>query len=136
MVEQDDTQGTRTHLSELVRERRAELHLSLRAIEEHPGNVGDDGRPIVKRGWVDRLEKRQSVIPPQVPELRALAAVLNLPFGRLQDAAGSQFLGIDTMWSASGDARALVEHAERLTPAQREQVLRLLQAFEGPSAGE
>lgn len=131
MVEQDETQAARrTHLSDLVRERRAELRLSLRAVEEHPGNRDADGRPLIKRGWLDRLEKCLPVIPPQVPELTALAAALSLPLGRLQDAAGAQFLGIDVVWSTSGEARALVEHAERLTPAQREQLARLLAAFE------
>lgn len=136
MVEQDDTQaGARTHLSDLVRERRAELRLSLRAVEEHPANCGADGRPIIKRGWLDRLEKALPVIPPQVPELTALAGTLNMALGRLQDAAGAQFLGIDTEWSESGEARALVRHAENLSPAQREQLARLLSTFERGDSG-
>ncbi|PJN38954.1 transcriptional regulator [Streptomyces sp. CB02959] len=130
MVEEDDRQAARTQLSDLVRERRAELRMSLRAVEEHPQNRDADERPIIKRGWLDRLEKRQPVIPPQVPELTALASALSLPLGRLQDAAGAQFLGIDTVWSTSGEARALVQHAENLTPAQREQLARLLATFE------
>ncbi|KAA6221765.1 XRE family transcriptional regulator [Streptomyces albofaciens JCM 4342] len=135
MVEQDDTY-TRTDLSDLVRNRRAELRMSLRAVEEHPGNVGPDGKPVIKRGWLDRLEKRKPVIPPQVPELTALSAVLDLPLGRLQDAAGAQFLGITSVWSESGEARALIAHAERLTPEQRDQLARLLAAFESAPRGE
>ncbi|MFG2225338.1 XRE family transcriptional regulator [Streptomyces sp. NPDC048644] len=130
MSERDDT---RTHLSDLVRHRRADLRLSLRGVEEHSGNLGPDGRPIIKRGWLDRLEKGEPVIPPQLPELRALADVLSVSLGRLQDAAGAQFLGIDSVWSQSGEARALVEHAERMTPEQREQLARLLATFDGSS---
>lgn len=137
MVEQDDSTYTRTDLSDLVRNRRAALRLSLRAVEEHPGNAGEDGKPIIKRGWLDRLEKRKSVIPPQVPELTALSAALDLPLGRLQDAAGAQFLGITSVWSDSGEARALVAHAERLTPEQRDQLARFIAAFEsGPRDGQ
>ncbi len=129
MVEQDKTPETRTHLSDLVRHRRAELRLSLRAVEARTVETGGT-EPVVKFGWINRLEKGLPVIPPQIDELKALASALELPFGRLQDAAGAQFLGIDTVWSASGEARALVEQVERFTPEQREQLARLLAAFE------
>ncbi|MEU4205627.1 XRE family transcriptional regulator [Streptomyces sp. NPDC026294] len=135
MVEQDDTY-TRTDLSDLVRNRRATLRLSLRAVEDHPGNAGPDGKPIIKRGWLERLEKRKSVIPPQVPELTALSAALDIPLGRLQDAAGAQFLGITSVWSESGEARALVAHAERLSAEQRDQLARFIAAFESAPRDE
>ncbi|MEU5426929.1 XRE family transcriptional regulator [Streptomyces olivoreticuli] len=135
MVEQGNTMHEgRWHLSDLVKERRAELRLSLKAIQDR--TAGPDGEAVVKKGWVHRLETRQPVIPPQIPDLKALARALELPFGRLQDAAGAQFLGIDTVWTASGEARALVEQVERYTPEQREQLARLLVAFESAPRDE
>lgn len=129
MVEQDEaTPGARTHLSDLVKQRRADLRLSLRAVEAR--TAGEDGQPVVKYGWLHRLERGEPVIPPQVPELEALARALEIPLGRVQDAAGAQFLGIDAVWSESGEVRALARRLEKYTPQQREQLARLLDAFE------
>lgn len=121
-------QELRTHLSDLVRTRRAELRLSLRAVQDRTIDP-DTGQPALKYSWIDRLEKTLPVIPPQLPQLKALARALELPLGRVQDAAGSQFFGIDAVWSASGEARALVERADTLTPQQLDQIHQLLDAF-------
>lgn len=122
---------TRNDLSRLVRERRAELRLSLRAVAERTTDP-TTGDPRVKYGWLNRLEKEEDVIPPSLPQLRALADALEIPFGRAQDAAGSQFLGIDSVWSTSGEARALVERADRLTSEQRDQLMRLIDSLTPP----
>lgn len=129
MVEQDETRA-RTHLSDLVRDRRAELRLALRHIEERTTDP-DTGEVLIKRGWLQRLEKNEpGVIPPRLPELEALARALELPLGRVQDAAGAQFMGIDSVWSESGEVRALARQLERYTPEQRQQLARLIEAFE------
>lgn len=131
MVEDNNTGvPARTELSDLLRDRRAELRLSLRDVEERT-RVRADGTPLIKRGTLDNLEKavpRMSWTP-RLPELQALARAYELPLGRIQDAAGAQFMGIDPVWSASGEARALVKDAERLTPKQREQLAKLIEAF-------
>lgn len=129
MVE-DNNARARTHLSDLLRIRRAELRLSLRQVEERTG-LRDDGTPFIKRSTLDNLEKRAPRMSwtPRLPELQALAQAYELPLGRVQDAAGSQFMGIDPVWSASGEARALVRDAEKLTPRQREQLAKLIEAF-------
>ncbi|MFC5144227.1 XRE family transcriptional regulator [Streptomyces aureoversilis] len=135
MVEQDETtHEERWDLSDLVKDRRAELRLSLKALESRTTDTA--GAPVIKLGVLHRLETRQPTIPFRVPELKALARALELPFGRLQDAAGAQFLGIDSTWSASGEARALVEQVARYTPKQREQLARLLDAFESSPRSE
>jgi hypothetical protein len=118
---------TRTHLSDLVRDRRAELRISLAALERRTIDPDSDTR--LKRSWLHRLETAESVIPPQLEELRALAAGLDLPLAVLQEAAASQFFGIDSVWSTSGEVRALVERAERLTPEQINQVRRLIETL-------
>lgn len=96
-------QETTYPLSDLVRRRRAELGLSLRKFAERCVDP-DTGMQEIKFGVVDRLERRESVTPLQLPELRALAAGLQVPLGDVQDAAGEQFLGIRTQ-GADGDRR-------------------------------
>ncbi|WP_329196328.1 hypothetical protein [Streptomyces sp. NBC_01435] len=73
---------------------------------------------------------------PKLGQLRAIAAAARVPFSVVQDAAGAQFFDIRTVWSASGEARALVQQAEQLTDRQREQLRLFLATFEpdsGPS---
>ncbi|RLL66957.1 hypothetical protein D7M15_08850 [Streptomyces sp. Z26] len=118
----------RAHLSELLRERKEYLGLSFDRMAEQSIDP-ETGQQSVKPSWLHRLASEQGVIPPDLSTLRGLAAGMQVSLGRVQDAAGAQFLGIDTVWSASGEARALVERAERLTPAQREQLTRLIDAF-------
>jgi hypothetical protein len=64
--------GGETPLADLVRSRRAELQLSLRSFADVCVDpvTGDGG--LVGHNWVDRLEKRVAVTPPQLPGLRAL----------------------------------------------------------------
>lgn len=119
----------RTDLSDLVRGRRAELRLGLRGLAER---CIDPENPAAGSLWtrttLNTLEIGK-IKPPRLPELRALAQGLDLQLGKVQDAAGAQFFGIDTMWSASGEARAFVERADRMTPDQRAQLMRLIDAF-------
>ncbi|MFE5662420.1 hypothetical protein ACFQ7W_00620 [Streptomyces niveus] len=118
----------RTELSDLVRDRRAELGLSYRKLADAcidpkaPANG-----PLWKFGLLERLEKRFAVSPPQLPELRALAAGLKLPLWQVQDAAGAQFLGITTVWT--DDVRAMVRDYEALTPDDRERLRLLMEAW-------
>ncbi|MER6103641.1 XRE family transcriptional regulator [Streptomyces sp. NPDC001832] len=130
MAEQDAP--ARTDLSDLVRTRRAELRLSLRRAEELGGADPETGKSWIKYSWIDRLEKGEAVVPPTLDQLKSFARALDLPFGRLQDAAGAQFFGIDTVWHKSGQARALVERADRMTPEQLDQLMRLLDTFAPP----
>ncbi|MGW3570182.1 XRE family transcriptional regulator [Streptomyces sp. NPDC000941] len=119
----------RAHLSDLVRARRAELRLSLRALADRCVDPEAGGGSLVKYSWIDRLEKRLPVIPPQLPELRALAAGLQLPLVMLQDAAGAQFLGIDSLRAQSGEVMALLAHAEELSPEDLAKVTAMVEAF-------
>lgn len=119
-----------TEFADLIRSRRAELGLSLAEFQER--SVDPRTGVQVKSGWVYRLETGESVIPPRTAQLRALAAATALPLGQLQDAASAQFFGIERVWSESGEASALVRRAGELTQDQREQLLRLIDAFAPP----
>lgn len=121
-----DRTTDRTELSDLVRDRRAELGLSLRGLADRCVDPKDrEAGPLWKFGALGRLEKNLPVIPPQLPELRALAEGLELPLEQIKEAAGSQFFGIDTVWSE--DVRAMVRDYEAMTSEDRER-LRLAMA--------
>lgn len=130
--DQADAPERRAQLRDLVRDRKAALGLSYEKLAARCIDP-ETGKQSVKHSWLHRLATDQPVIAPDLPILRGLATGLGVPLGRVQDAAGSEFLGIDVVWSASGDARAWVERADRLTPQQREQILRLIDSFAPPS---
>lgn len=90
----------------------------------------------VKRGWIYRLESGEPVIPPQFEELRALASACHLPVEALQDAAGSQFFGVDPLRSGSSEAAAYVHKLDQIPADQRERLLRLIDTLVPPEAGE
>lgn len=117
----------RSHLSDLVRERRQALGLSLQAFAERA--VDPETGTKLKYGWIHRLEKNdpnEQVIPPRLPQLKALAAAAQVPLEVIQDAAGQQFFGIDPVRSTSGTARALIKRADRLSPEEYQQVVNLM----------
>lgn len=113
----------RTDLADLVRGRLEEIGMSARALAaasidpKHP----EDG-PLWTRTTLDNLLKGAKIKPPSLPQLRALADVLRLPLGRVQEAAGSQFFGIDTVWSDDGRVRALVHNYRDMTPEDQDWV--------------
>lgn len=129
MIE-NEAEAETTEFADLIRARRAELGLSLAQFQER--SVDPRTGTQVKSGWVHRLETGEPVIPPRTPQLRALAAATALPLGMLQDAASAQFFGIERVWAESGEASALVRRAGRLTQDQRDQLLRLIDAFAPP----
>ncbi|GAU66689.1 hypothetical protein SSP35_03_03370 [Streptomyces sp. NBRC 110611] len=118
----------RATLSGLVRRRRAELGLSLRSLASCCTDP-ETGEQL-KFGWLHKLEKEESVIPPQLPGLRALASGLKLPLKLVQEAAGAQFMGIvSEVWSEAGDARVLVAYYEELSEPEQRQLKALVEAF-------
>ena len=119
----------RNDLSRLVREQRAELRLSLRAVAALTADL-ETGEHLVKYGTLNRLEKEEEDVTPfSLPQLEALATALELPFGLIQEAAGSQFLGIYTLWSEDGDVRALVHDYRELEPEDQEKARALMSSW-------
>jgi transcriptional regulator with XRE-family HTH domain len=122
-------QETTYPLSDLVRRRRAELGLSLRKFADRCIDP-DTGEQELKYGIIDRLERREAVTPFQLPELRALAAALQLPLGDVQDAAGEQFLGIRTRdIDADHRIRMITTRAMSLDDAGRDRLLAIADAL-------
>lgn len=120
----------RTHFTDLIRSRRAELNVGLRVFAERA--VDPVTGTKVTRGWVYRLEQGEPVTPPVFEELCALAAACDLPVETLQDAAGSQFHGVDPLVSGSSEAKAYVHKLDQLPADQREKLLRLIDTLVPP----
>jgi transcriptional regulator with XRE-family HTH domain len=123
-------QAARTDLSDLVRTRRAELGLSLRALAarclrpEAPG-----AGPVVDHNWIDRLEKATLREIPDYQRLVGLAAGLQVPLGLVQEAAGSQFWRVDTVWSDDDEVRALVHDFRDMSPEDQQRVRALMSSW-------
>lgn len=130
-----EPETVRTQLADLVRGRKEALGLSYARLSKRCIDP-KTGQQSVKDSWLHRLATGENVIPPEIHTLRGLAAGLGVPLGQVQDAAGAQFFGIDTVWSAGGEARALVERADKLTPEQRAKLLDLMDAFTPGAADE
>ena len=113
----------RTDLADLVRGRLEEIGMSVRALAaasvdpKHPENGLQWTRTTL-----DNLLRGARIKPPSLPQLRALHHALRLPLGRVQDAAGGQFFGIDTVWSDDGKVRALVHNYREMTPEDQDWV--------------
>lgn len=116
-------------LSDLVRRRRSELGYSLRKLAERC--IDDEtGVQEIKHAWIERLEKREPVIPPQTPQLRALGIGLRLPLRDIQDAAGEQFLGIQTRQIGSdGRVRLLLNRASQMSEEDLGRLLAISETF-------
>ncbi|MGW8326543.1 hypothetical protein ACWGLE_01405 [Streptomyces sp. NPDC055897] len=134
MAEQDRgalDPAPRAQLRDLVRERKEAAGLSYERLAARCVDP-ESGQQVIKSSWLHRLVTGLPVQSPDFAMLRGLAVGVDVPLYRVQDAAAAEFLGIDVVWSASGEARALVERADKLTPTQREQLNRLLDTLTEP----
>ncbi|MFE3853463.1 helix-turn-helix domain-containing protein [Streptomyces griseorubiginosus] len=121
-------------LSDLVRERKDELGLTLRQLEERcvdpspePGDHQEAG-PLWGRSTLSLLINGGRIKPPSPPRVRALAAGLQLPVDDVREAAGRQFFGVDTLRTGDRKVRAFVRDFEGLSPEDQRKVWELLEA--------
>ncbi|WP_405925478.1 hypothetical protein [Streptomyces sp. NBC_00035] len=117
MAAEEVAEGTeRTDLSDLLRDRMAELDLSLRAAADatidrrHPENG-----PLYKKGTLDNLLKNQVARAPSEAQCRALAAAFQLPDVAVQRAVAAQYQGyVAERWNRSEKARVLVARIDEM----------------------
>lgn len=129
MMAGEETAG-RTDLSDLVRDRKEELGKSYRELADACVDPEDpEAGPLWKRGTLENLAKAVGIKAPTLPQLRALKAGLDLPLGLIQEAAGSQFLGIDTVWSKDGQVRTLVHEFREMDPEDQDRVMALMESW-------
>ena len=126
-------QTQRTDFSDLVRERRAELGLSLRELEARSVDpTPEKGKePEQARfGWISKVEKNQPVDTPSAGILRALHIGLSLPLRVLQEAAAAQYLDMESfIWSQDRTTRVLAAHIEEMTPEDRQELADIAEIF-------
>jgi transcriptional regulator with XRE-family HTH domain len=122
----------RTQFRDFIRNRRAELNESLDVFARKAVDPVSGKR--VTRGWIVRLESGENVNAPGYEELCALAAACELPVEALQDAASSQFFGVDPLKSGSSEAKAYVHKLDQLPREQRDNLLRLIDTLVPPPA--
>lgn len=118
----------RTDFADLVRQRRAELKISVRKLEE----LSEDPETGVhaKFGWIGKLERGESTEAPPAAILRALSAGLSLPLRVLQEAAAAQYLDMDSfIWSQDRTTRVLAAHIEEMTEEERAQLADIAETF-------
>lgn len=127
MTEPQDA-TTRTDLSDLVVRRKADLGLSYEKLAErciHP----ETHEQVIKGSWLHRLATGQPVIPPVAHQLEGLAVGLDVALGLVREAAGSQFLGIDTIWSDDEEVRAMVHEYREMDAEDQAKVRALMQSW-------
>jgi transcriptional regulator with XRE-family HTH domain len=124
----------RQQFRDLIRNRRAELNESLDVFARKAVDPVSGKR--VTRGWIVRLESGQTVNAPGYEELCALAEACELPVEALQDAASSQFFGVDPLKSGSSEAKAYVHKLDQLPKDQRDKLLRLIDTLVPPDFPE
>lgn len=118
----------RTDFADLVRQRRAELKISVRKLEE----LSEDPETGVhaKFGWIGKLERGESTEAPPAAILRALSAGLSLPLRVLQEAAAAQYLDMDSfIWSQDRTTRVLAAHIEEMSEEERRQLADIAETF-------
>lgn len=120
------TERQRTDLSDLVKERRAELGLSLRALADL--SVDPQTGLAVKFGWLNNLENAASAAPTPV-QLRGLAVGLRFPVAAVQRAAAAQFFDMGEVWSGDHAARVLVARIEEMSPDDIAQLAEIAETF-------
>jgi transcriptional regulator with XRE-family HTH domain len=116
---------TRDQLSRLVKERRAELGVSLAQIVE----LSED--PDLNPSWISRLENGQLKDAPKRERLVSLAKGLRLGFQLVARAAAAQFMGVedDAEWSSDGSVRAVVARMAELSEEGRRDLADLAEIF-------
>lgn len=127
-AEDQATPTGRTQLRDLVRERKAELGLSYDKLAERCVDP-KSGEQTVKSSWLHRLVSGLAVQPPDVPQLRGMAAGLDVPLGLVQEAAAAEFFGLDTVWSDDRAVRTLVHRYEEMDPEDQRRVQALIETY-------
>lgn len=113
-------QTERTDLSDLVRDRMAELGKGVRTIADATIDPeSPDAGPQYKRGTLDNLINNRGVKPPSEPQLRGLQVALGLPLVALQRAASAQYFGlVSERWNETAAQRLFLARIEDFSDQQ------------------
>jgi transcriptional regulator with XRE-family HTH domain len=129
MAAHDRTAASRrTQFRDIVAERKEALGLGYERLAARCVDP-ESGEQVVKSSWLHRVVTGKTVEPPSYEMLRGMEAGLEVPVSVLQDAASAEFFGVEKVFSESAEARAFLEDADRLTPAQREAIRALMRTL-------
>ncbi|MEU8756280.1 XRE family transcriptional regulator [Streptomyces chartreusis] len=118
----------RTDFADLVRQRRAELNISVRKLAEQ--SVDPETGEQAKFGWISKVERGESTDAPAATILRALAVGLSLPVRVLQEAAAAQYLNMESfIWSQDRTTRVLAARIEEMSDEERRQLADIAETF-------
>ncbi|MEU8537093.1 helix-turn-helix transcriptional regulator [Streptomyces parvulus] len=126
-------QGQRTEFRDLLRQRRADLGLSLRDMEARCVDPGSGAQ--AKFGWLSKVENGKPVDAPKEELLRALEAGYRIPLDELRAAAAAQFFGLDAanassgVWSDDRTLRIIVAHAGEMTEEDRQELAEIAEVM-------
>lgn len=121
-------------LSDLVRTRRTQLGgarpLSYRDLAERSVDPETGEKPF-SHAWLNKLEHGRDMLTPKLPEMRALAAGLQVPLSVVQSAAASQFMGIEgpEIWSEDHSVRVVVARMGELSEEDRAAFAQMAEAY-------
>jgi len=116
----------RTDFTYLLKDRRAELGLSLREMEARC--VDPASGTQAKFGWLSKVENGKPVDTPKEELLVALSIGYGIPEKTLKAAAARQFLGLElagdssVVWSDDHTTRIIVAHAGAMTEEDRQEL--------------
>lgn len=118
-------QTRRDQLSQLVRERREELGLSMSQL------VAACDDPTLNSSWISRLETGQVKDIPRESRLAAIAKGLRLSYQTVARSAAAQFLGVEeeAVWSEDGSVRAVVDRMGELSEQDRRELAAIAELF-------
>ncbi|WP_406398753.1 helix-turn-helix domain-containing protein [Streptomyces uncialis] len=124
-----EQQEQRTDFADLVRQRRAELGISLRELEGRA--VDPETGERAKFGWISKVENGKSTDAPTREILRALAVGLGLPILILQQAAAAQYLGLHSheIWSTDRTTRLIAARLDEMSDEERRQLADIADAW-------
>lgn len=117
---------TRDDLSRLVKDKRAELGMSLAQVVEASGDRD------LNASWVNRLELGQLREVPKQAKLESLAKGLRLPFQVVARAAAAQYMGVENdqpVWSSDGSVQAVVARMGELDEQGRRELEQIAEIF-------
>ncbi|MFJ2567933.1 XRE family transcriptional regulator [Streptomyces sp. NPDC087568] len=123
----------RSDFTDLLRERREELGLSLREMEARC--VDPESGAQAKFGWLSKVENAKPVDAPKVGLLKALSIGYRLPEEILKAAAAAQFFDYDpaadagVVWSDDRSTRIIVAHVEEMSEEDRRQLADIAETF-------
>ncbi|MFF5404553.1 helix-turn-helix domain-containing protein [Streptomyces misionensis] len=118
----------RTDFADLLRQRRAELGISVRKLAEQ--SVDSETGIQAKFGWISKVERGESTDAPSAAILRALSVGLAIPLRVLQEAAAAQYLDMESfIWSQDRTTRVLAAHIEEMSDEERQQLADIAETF-------